>query len=582
MTKKSDEDSIHPSETAYDKAIKRMEEREAHIFNTPAMQIAADAAEQIRIQQAPLIQALQPLQDALQPYHNLIDQNSLGLVAASLSSVAQTIVPDNAVGSMTESLNVVATAIQPYQQDMNLFNSNVLAAFEAAAITPELRDFRTQFEVNVQEMGDGMSAISDYVNGLTSQWDNALGVANVLERSIAAQNLAMVRMLPCYSDLELPRGSKKVLRSLTKTTAKKLMQSDEIQFDPKEKDFYHKDSPESKLSADQITVVESSLELFAEFTLDELLSFESKLEQNFAFAVRHPVGIRIYEILQNWKNFVSFENITYYHARTLGENQRPFHDSEMMKAPTNVSAHGRYNEVGRSCYYIDCAKSKQKDFIFVTNDVKIDWYEEDKRTPRFELLKEFREQANKRIWLLSMKNFIYHVNLLLDDQIHENVLQDIDSVQDEKENDKIRKELSADDIQKIFNNLIVKPIYVIDKIPKNESIRLFDNPDIYEAEDENGRKFRIITTIVGGGNYARVLHGMTNAFELKKLYETGNEHYWYYNFIIAKNEALVEKIMEHMGKTKVRKLFADHSIQTAVCYLNEDQNINIAKANFDI
>lgn len=197
-----------------------------------------------------------------------------------------------------------------------------------------------------------MSAISDYVNGLTSQWDNALGVANVLERSIAAQNLAMVRMLPCYSDLELPRGSKKVLRSLTKTTAKKLMQSDEIQFDPKEKDFYHKDSPESKLSADQITVVESSLELFAEFTLDELLSFESKLEQNFAFAVRHPVGVRIYEILQNWKNFVSFENITYYHARTLGENQRPFHDSEMMKAPTNVSAHGRYNEVGRSCYYI--------------------------------------------------------------------------------------------------------------------------------------------------------------------------------------------------------------------------------------
>lgn len=29
MTKESDEESIHPSETAYDKAIKRMEEREA-------------------------------------------------------------------------------------------------------------------------------------------------------------------------------------------------------------------------------------------------------------------------------------------------------------------------------------------------------------------------------------------------------------------------------------------------------------------------------------------------------------------------------------------------------------------------
>ena len=353
MTKKLDEDSIHPSETAYDKAINRMEEREAHILNNLAMQIAASVAEQIRVQQAPLIQTLQPLQATMQQYHDFLDHNSLSIAVttASLSSAAQTIVPNNAVGSMIESLNAVATAIQPYQ-DMNLFNSDVLAAFEAAAITPELREFRTQLEVNVQEMGNGMSAISDYINGLTSQWDNALRLTDVFERSIAAQNLAMVRILPCYNDLKLPRGSKKVLRSLTKTTAKKLMQSDEIRFDPKEKDFYHKESPDSKLSADQITVVESSLELFAEFTLDELLSFESKLEQNFAFAVRHPVGVRIYEILQKWKSFVNFENITYYHARTLGENQRPFHDSEMMKAPTNVSAHGRYNEVGRSCYYI--------------------------------------------------------------------------------------------------------------------------------------------------------------------------------------------------------------------------------------
>lgn len=353
MTKKLDEESIHPSETAYDKVINRMEELEAHILNNPTMQIAASVAGQIRVQQTPLIQTLQPLQATMQLYHDLLDHNSLGIAVttASLSSAAQTIVPNNVVGSMTESLNAVATAIQPYQ-NMNLFNLDVLAAFEAAAITPELREFRTQLEVNVQEMGNGMSAISNYINGLTSQWDNALKLTDVFERSIAAQNLAMIRILPGYNDYKLPRGSKKVLRSLTKTTAKKLMQSNEIQFDPKEKDFYHKESPDIKLSANQITVVESSLELFEEFTLDELLSLESKLEQNFAFAIRHPVGVRIYEILQKWKSFVNFENITYYHARTLGENQRPFLDSEMMKAPTNVSAHGRYNEVGRSCYYI--------------------------------------------------------------------------------------------------------------------------------------------------------------------------------------------------------------------------------------
>lgn len=353
MTKILDEDSVPLSETIYDKAVKRMEEREAHILNSPTMQMGANVPEQIKEQQAPLIQALQPLQDAMQTYHNLMEQNSLRLAVAteSLSSVAQTLVQDVDVKSMTETLNIVATAMKPYR-DMKLFNSDVLSTFKMATITPELQEFWIQFEGDVQAMGCGLSAISDYISGLSSQWNNALVLNDVLERSIAAQNFAVVRMLPNYDDLKLPRGSKKILKSLTKTTAKKLMQSDNIQFDPKEKDFYHKDSPDIKLSADQITVVESSLELFEEITLDDLLSFESKLEQNYAFASQHSVGIRIFEMLKNWNHFISFEDITYYHARTLGEHQRPYLDSEMMKAPTNVSAHGRYNEVGRSCYYI--------------------------------------------------------------------------------------------------------------------------------------------------------------------------------------------------------------------------------------
>ncbi|WP_373243074.1 hypothetical protein [Lacrimispora indolis] len=297
MTKRLDEDSVHPLETAYDKTIKRMEEC---ILNSPTMQVVAGVAEQIRVQQEPLIQALQPLQDTMKTYHNLMEQNSLGLAAAtaSLSSVAQTLVPDDAVRSMAGTLNAVATAMQPYR-DMNPFNSDVLAAFEVATITPELREFRTQFEGNVQAMGSGLSAISDYIGGLTSQWDNALALNDVLERSIAAQNFTVVRILPNYADLALPRGGKKVLKSLTKTTAKKLMQSDKIQFDPTERDFYHKDSPDIKLSADQITVIESSLELFEEISLDSLLSFESKLEQNYAFASQHPVGTRIFEMLKN-------------------------------------------------------------------------------------------------------------------------------------------------------------------------------------------------------------------------------------------------------------------------------------------
>ena len=65
MTKRLDEDSIHCPETLLDKAIRRMEEREAHILNNPAMEATINFSEQIRVQKAPFIQALQPLQDGV-------------------------------------------------------------------------------------------------------------------------------------------------------------------------------------------------------------------------------------------------------------------------------------------------------------------------------------------------------------------------------------------------------------------------------------------------------------------------------------------------------------------------------------
>ena len=417
-----DNDSIHPSEnvdeekndckentayyeTAFDKSIRKMEKREARMFKDSAFDgQALMATTQMADAVQPFQDTVRPIQDALQPIHNTLQsmqsimqpyQNTTALTGVataltSVASVAQSLVSDNALNSMTKTLDAVAIATKPYQDLYNQYNpltSGILSALEAAAITPELQELKTQLEFSTQAMrsglaeslggiseisginrftdgfglsnlnglsglGNSLTAISDYIGTLTAQWDNALAMTDAVERSMAAQNLAVVRMLPDYEKLVLPRGGKKVLKSLPKTTAKLLMQSDKIRFDPKERDFYHKDSPDNKLSADQITVAASSLELFEVFTFDDLISFESKLEENVTFALHHPVGGRIYEILKNWNLFVGFEDITYYHARVLNENQRPYHDSEMMKAPTNVSAHGRYNEVGRSCYYI--------------------------------------------------------------------------------------------------------------------------------------------------------------------------------------------------------------------------------------
>lgn len=311
-------DTIHSLETAHNKAIRKMEERDTHILNKPSLKKAVDVDKQIRVQQEAFINAIQPLQDVLQSCGSLLEQNGLGITSAvaSLSVATKTIVSDNMAGSISDSLDDIVTTMRPYQ-DFFQFNSDILSTFKSAKITPELHDLHMQIEANIQSKGNGLSVISDYIKEMTLQWNDVLGISDVLERSFAAQNFAVIRLFPNYDNLQLPRGGKSALKSLTKSAAKKIIESDEIRFDPKKREFYYKDSPDNKITGNQITVVESSLAIFAKIT---------------------------------------FDDITYYHARTLKVNQRPFHDSEMMKAPINVSAHGRYNEVGRSCYYI--AESK--------------------------------------------------------------------------------------------------------------------------------------------------------------------------------------------------------------------------------
>ena len=65
--------------------------------------------------------------------------------------------------------------------------------------------------------------------------------------------------------------------------------------------------------------------------LDDLLEFESQLYEDKTFAMLHPVGQKIFAIIQQWNNFVGFNAGTYYHARKLEDNQRAFLDQESLK-----------------------------------------------------------------------------------------------------------------------------------------------------------------------------------------------------------------------------------------------------------
>lgn len=201
---------------------------------------------------------------------------------------------------------------------------------------------------------DSISAASDYVQKLNMNWSKICGYTDIAQRSMQAQNIAMLRLLPDYLEYKLPYGVKDTVKKLSKKAAKRVAEADDILYDTKDRKFYHEEEPEKKVAARTITVITSSIELFADITVSQLIPFISKLADNKTFAINHPVGKHIYEIIQSWNTFIDFDCEVFYHARSIEGEEKPYQlylEQEMLKAPPYISSHGRFNEVGSSCYY---------------------------------------------------------------------------------------------------------------------------------------------------------------------------------------------------------------------------------------
>ncbi|QWT85402.1 hypothetical protein KBP46_18390 [Chryseobacterium sp. PCH239] len=75
------------------------------------------------------------------------------------------------------------------------------------------------------------------------------------------------------------------------------------------------------------------------------------------------------------------------------------------------------------------AKQLNKDIILVVNDVKEDWWYYDNKkakvSPRYELLKEFKDFTNNKFWMYEMKDFLYKANKYIPTSITPETIKDI-------------------------------------------------------------------------------------------------------------------------------------------------------------
>lgn len=78
---------------------------------------------------------------------------------------------------------------------------------------------------------------------------------------------------------------------------------------------------------------------------------------------------------------------------------------------------------------IDYAKEQKCPIIFVTNDVKEDWWHKENAEciPRHELLYEFKDKTKQAIWFYTTDQLIYKANQFLETDISETVIEEVKS-----------------------------------------------------------------------------------------------------------------------------------------------------------
>lgn len=131
----------------------------------------------------------------------------------------------------------IKTAIPSLKDDWKMTTSmakvkELSDTLRNAAYSKEMQEFQKQLkQYNISH------ATELYKRELAKSWQTAVKTSAMANNRLPAQNVAFVKFIPNDVNVDMPRGAKTVVRDLTKPAAKALTETEEVEFDPKEKSF---------------------------------------------------------------------------------------------------------------------------------------------------------------------------------------------------------------------------------------------------------------------------------------------------------------------------------------------------------
>lgn len=205
----------------------------------------------------------------------------------------------------------------------------------------------------------------------------------IKKRRLNASDISFLKISDVMNNLDgelsIPRELRKSIEYLNLETAVDIMKNNNIYYDMEKHCFVNEllfaksigvanragisiATPKgSTANSKELNVICSGTELLNRvgndelFTEDELMDFCTFLSLKPMLGPRNEVGERIWNLIetlhQNEEKSINFDKERYYHCRSHRMGEMPYTFEEMLQAPHGIPWAGRFNHVGRSCYY---------------------------------------------------------------------------------------------------------------------------------------------------------------------------------------------------------------------------------------
>ena len=288
--------------------------------------------------------------------------------------------------NLFEHYDGISRALSEYSSILGRFNNeNYNRILESVSRNLSLNDTLSEISLRQKALFDSLESpllkYAETMDMVSLQWDALSKIASTLktpeieklQRSlmqnnfaglfeftdalqtsyIEAPNIALMKTAKIFEhiDANLPKGLPTIINSLSVDAANRLAYSENISLDVPSRMFYLEESPNERVNVQETNIICSSLHLLSGVDEADLIAFLNYLDQHPNLALNNPTGRRILEIISEWNEIMDFDQPYYYHARALGENDCPYTEAQLRRAPTGVTWHGRFNFVGQSHYY---------------------------------------------------------------------------------------------------------------------------------------------------------------------------------------------------------------------------------------